>query len=115
VLGELLLHGRVRRAYIGVAAQTVPVPRRFAFRAGIINATGALLATVEPGSPAGLADLRVGDVVVALDEEPVTGVDDLVRLLNGSRVEREVTVSALRQGDLVTVTVRPTELTPRTR
>jgi S1-C subfamily serine protease len=45
----------------------------------------------------------------------VTGVDDLVRLLNGSRVEREVTVSALRQGDLVTVTVRPTELTPRTR
>jgi S1-C subfamily serine protease len=115
VLGEILRHGRVRRACIGVAAQTVPVPRRFALRAGILNATGALLATVEPGSPAAAADLRVGDVVVALDGEPVTGVDDLVRLLNGSRVGREVTVGALRQGDLTTVTVRPTELTPRAR
>src|SRR5918993_402406 len=47
VLGEIIRHGRVRRAYIGVAAQTVPVPRRFALRAGIVNATGALLATIE--------------------------------------------------------------------
>jgi S1-C subfamily serine protease len=115
VLGEILRHGRVRRAYVGVAAQTVPVPRRFALRAGIANITGALLATVEPGSPAAIADLRVGDVVVALDGEPVTGVDDLVRLLNGSRVGREVTVAALRQGELTTTTVRPTELTPRAR
>jgi S1-C subfamily serine protease len=115
VLGEIIRHGRVRRAYIGVAAQTVPVPRRFALRAGILNATGALLATIEPGSPATQADLRVGDVVVALDGEPVTGVDDLVRLLNAERVGREVAVGALRQGELVTKAVRPTELTPRSR
>jgi S1-C subfamily serine protease len=115
VLGEILRHGRVRRAYMGVAAQTVPVPRRLAHRAGIANAAGALLATIELGSPAALAGLRLNDVIVALDGEPVTGVDDLVRLLNGERVGREVAVSALRQGDLVTATARPTELTPRTR
>ena len=114
VLGEIIRHGRVRRAYIGVAAQTVPVPRRFALRASIANASGALLATIEPGSPA-QADLRVGDVVVTLDGESVTGVDDLVRLLNSERVGREVTVGALRRGELVTAVVWPTELTPRTR
>jgi S1-C subfamily serine protease len=115
VLGEILRHGRVRRAYIGVAAQTVPVPRRFALGAGILNSTGALLATVEPDSPAAGAALRVGDVVVALDGVPVTGVDDVVRLLDGSRVGRAVTMSLLRQGALATATVWPTELPPRTR
>jgi S1-C subfamily serine protease len=54
-------------------------------------------------------------VVVALDGEPVTGVDDLVRLLDGSRVGRAVTMSLLRQGALATVAVCPTELPPRTR
>ena len=54
-------------------------------------------------------------MVVTLDGEPVTGVDHLVRLLNAERVGREVTVGALRQGELETTTVRPTELTPRTR
>jgi S1-C subfamily serine protease len=114
VLGEIIRHGRVRRAYIGVAAQTVPVPRRFALRAGIGNATGAMLATIEPDSPAAKAKLSVGDVVVALDGEPVTGVDDLVRLLNAERVGREVVVDVLRQGELTTALVLTTELT-RTR
>ena len=115
VLGEIIRHGRVRRAYIGVAAQTVPVPRRLAVRAEIANATGALLATVEPGSPAAAADLRVGDVVVALEGEPVTGVDDLVRLLNAERVGRAMAIRVLRQGEVVAATAWPTELTPRVR
>jgi S1-C subfamily serine protease len=52
---------------------------------------------------------------VALDGEPITGVDDLVRLLNAERVGRDVAIAALRQGELITATVRPTELTPRAR
>ncbi|HEY7383861.1 MAG TPA: trypsin-like peptidase domain-containing protein [Beijerinckiaceae bacterium] len=109
VLGELVRHGRVRRGYIGVAAQTVPLPRRLTSRAGLANAAGALLASVEADGPAGRAGLRLGDVVVAIDGEAVTGVDDLVRLLNGERIGRDVAVQVLRQGAAVTHTLSPTE------
>jgi S1-C subfamily serine protease len=109
VLGELVRHGRVRRAYVGVSAQTVPLPRRITTRVGIPNGAGALVATIEAGSPAARADLHVNDVVVAVEGEPVTGVDDLVRLLNGNRIGQEVAFRVLRQGALVEAKLVPTE------
>jgi S1-C subfamily serine protease len=109
VLGELVRHGRVRRAYVGVSAQTVPLPRRITSRVGLANSAGALIAMIEAASPAALADLRLNDVVVAVDGEPVTGVDDLVRLLNGNRIGREVAFCVLRQGALVKAKLVPTE------
>jgi S1-C subfamily serine protease len=109
VLGELVRHGRVRRGYIGVAAQTVPLPRRLTSRAGLSNPAGALLASIEAEGPAARAGLRLGDVVVAIDGEAVTGVDDLVRVLNGERITRKVEVKVLRQGAVVTQTVVPSE------
>src|SRR4051812_39354320 len=109
VLGELVRHGRVRRAYVGVSAQTVPLPRRITTRFRIANGAGALIATIEPASPAALADLRLNDVIVAVDGEPVTGVDDLVRLLNGNRIGREVAFRLLRQGALVEAALVPIE------
>src|SRR5215207_4495137 len=81
VVSELIRHGQVRRAYIGVSAQTTPVPRRFALAAGINNSTGVAIASLEPDSPAAKAGLQSGNIVLALDGEPVTGADDLVRLL----------------------------------
>ncbi|HKA70157.1 MAG TPA: trypsin-like peptidase domain-containing protein, partial [Xanthobacteraceae bacterium] len=85
VLGEIIRHGRVRRAHIGVAAQTAPVPRRHALAAGIDNRSGALLTAVQPGGPADRAGLLSHDLAVRLDGTPVTGVDDLIRLLDHSR------------------------------
>jgi S1-C subfamily serine protease len=109
VLSELIQHGRVRRAFIGVAAQTVAVPRRHARAAGIGNAFGAMITATELQGPAAAAGLMSYDIVVALDGEPVTGVDDLIRLLNAERIERAITVDALRRGTLRTFELRPTE------
>jgi S1-C subfamily serine protease len=109
VLGEMLQHGRVRRAFIGVAAQTVTVPRRHARAAGIENATGAMITAAEPGKPADAAGLMSYDVVVRLDGEPVAGVDDLIRLLNGERIGRPVKIELLRRGQLRAFDVTPTE------
>jgi S1-C subfamily serine protease len=109
VLSEIILHGRVRRAYIGVAAQTVPVPRRHAVAAGIDNRFGAMLTTVEPNGPAGSAGLMSHDLVVRLDGEPVTGVDDLVRLLDRNRIGKSVSIEVLRLGRLRSFDVTPTE------
>jgi S1-C subfamily serine protease len=110
VVSELIRHGQVRRAYIGVSAQTTPVPRRFALAAGINNSTGATVITLEPGSPAARAGLELGDVVVALDGAPVKAVDDLIRHLTAERIGREVAVTVLRQGS-----VRSVRLTPERR
>ncbi|HVX99927.1 MAG TPA: trypsin-like peptidase domain-containing protein, partial [Pseudorhodoplanes sp.] len=90
VLSELILHGRVRRAYIGVSAQTVPVPRRFALKHGIGNRLGAMIANIEEKSPAAAGGLQPRDIVVSLDGESVTGIDDMIRLLNGERIGREI-------------------------
>jgi S1-C subfamily serine protease len=109
VLGELVRHGRVRRAYVGISAQTVQLPRRLASRTGLDNVSGALITGIEPGSPAADAGVRLNDLIVGLDGETVTGVDDVVRLLNAERIGRELDIRVLRDGAITLVRVVPTE------
>src|SRR5262249_34379237 len=104
VLGELVRHGRVRRAFIGVAAQTVAIPRRLG-RAAETGALGALIATIEPASPAHKGGILARDILVALDGEPVEGVDDLMRRLNADKIDRQVTLSVVRGGKRIDVKV----------
>jgi S1-C subfamily serine protease len=112
VLSELIQHGRVRRAFIGVAAQTVAVPRRHARAAEIDNAFGAMITGTDQKGPAWTAGLMSYDVVVRLDGEPVTGVDDLIRLLNAERIGRAVGVDVLRRGQLRSFELKPAERRP---
>jgi S1-C subfamily serine protease len=109
VLSEILQHGRVRRAFIGVAGQTVAISRRHARAAGIDNALGAMITATDPDKPADVAGLMSYDVIVRLDGEPVTGVDDLIRLLNADRIGRAVNVDVLRRGQLRSFELTPTE------
>jgi S1-C subfamily serine protease len=109
VLSEIIMHGRVRRAYIGVGGQTAPVPRRHAMAAGIDNRFGAMLLSLDQNGPASQAGLLSHDLVVSLDGEPVTGVDDLIRLLDGTRIGRPVKFVVLRMGRLRSFDVVPAE------
>ena len=109
VLSELIQHGRVRRGYIGVSGQTAPVPRRHALNAGIDNASGAMISALEPDGPAARAGLMSLDTIVRVDGHGVTGVDDLIRLLNHERIGRDLDIEALRRGTLRVFTVRPQE------
>jgi S1-C subfamily serine protease len=109
VVSELIRHGRVRRAYIGVTAQTASVPRRHARVANVPNASGATVTTLEPSAPAALAGLMSLDTIVRADGEAVTGVDDLIRLLNHERIGRAVAIDVLRRGVLRSFTVTPSE------
>ena len=109
VLGELVRHGRVRRAHIGIAAQQFSVSRRRRHAAGLAQESAVMIAGVEPGSPAERAGLASGDIILALDGTTVTGADDLIRLLAGDKIGRAIEVDALRNGNRRQVTVIPGE------
>ncbi len=86
VAGQLIKHGRVRRAYLGIGGQTVDIPRAVLRSQQLANETGVLVLTVEPASPADRAGVLAGDVILALDESPVRSVDDLHRILTDARI-----------------------------
>ena len=109
VVSELIQHGRVKRASVGVAGQTVPVPRRVAHAAGLTTHSGVVVVSTEPNSPAGRAGVVPGDVILALDHEPITGVDDLVRLLNGNRIGRSSLLTILQRGEVREIKLVPLE------
>src|ERR1700738_5095507 len=113
VLGELVRHGRVRRAFIGVAAQHFTLSRRLRHAAGLAQESAVIIASVEAGSPAERAGLRPGDVIVALGGTPVTGADDLIRMLAGDKIGRPIEIVALRNGGPHVLSLVPGERTRR--
>ncbi len=115
VLSEIIRHGYVRRAYIGVSGQTAPVPRRHAVNAGVENRMGALVAQVEPDGPAAKAGLLPGDVVIRLDGVDINGVDDLIRVLDRDRIGRRLAMDVLRLGRLRAIDIHPVERKPAAR
>src|SRR5574337_887090 len=108
VIGEFVAHGHVRRAHLGIAAQTVPITRRMA-RAADAGPMAIRVGEVEGDGPAARAGLRRGDIIVALDDHPVGGADDLMRLLDAERIGRATAVTALRNGRIDRLTVIPGE------
>jgi S1-C subfamily serine protease len=109
VLGELVRHGRVRRAYIGISAQQTTIPRRLQLASGLTQSSAATITSSEPGSPANRSGLLTGDMIVTLDGQSVTGADDLIRLLTGERIGRSIEIAVLRLGKLRRFTLAPEE------
>ena len=109
VAGRLIRDGRIRRSYIGLAGQTVPIPRAVARENQLAVTSGVFVVSVEPDSPAATAGLRDGDVVLAFADAPVTGVDDLHRLLTEERIGAPTIVTFLRAARRRQITVVPRE------
>jgi S1-C subfamily serine protease len=109
VLGELVRHGRVRRAFIGIAAQQTAIPPLRRRAAGLAQDRAVMISTVEPDSAAERAGLRPGDIIVALDGVTMAGADDLVRALTGDKIGRSVAFDVLRGTQRLTVAAVPRE------
>ena len=109
VASRLLRDSRIRRSYVGLSGQTVPVHRRVVRFYDLPKETGALVLSVEENSPAKRAGLREGDIIVALDGQPVAGVDDLHRVLTDVRVGVSCALTVLRWTDKLELKIVPEE------
>jgi S1-C subfamily serine protease len=109
VASRLLRDGKIRRSYIGVSAQTVPIHRRVVRFYSLQRETGVVVVGIEDRSPARTAGLREGDVIVALDNKPVAGVDDLHRLLTDAQVGARCELTAIRHTDRLLLPIFPEE------
>jgi S1-C subfamily serine protease len=109
VASRLIRDGRIRRSYIGVVGQNVPIPRALARARQLAASSGVFVASVEHGSPAAAAGVRDGDVILGFGAAPVSGVDDLHRLLTDEHIGRPCPLTVLRAAERHTLTVVPAE------
>ena len=112
VAAWLIKEGRIRRSWIGVAGQNVAIHRRVIRFHRLAVDHGILVAGLEPGSPAGRAGLREGDIIVAFEGEPVSGIDDLHRHLVGAAIGIPAELTVIRHTEKLNLVVTPEELAP---
>jgi S1-C subfamily serine protease len=113
VAGQLIKEGRVRRSYIGVAGQAVPLHRRLVRYHNLAVETGILVVSTEPGGPSSRAGVQEGDVIVAYDELPIASIDDLHRLLTDQKVGVKSNLTVIRQNEKLTLSITPEDLRMR--
>lgn len=110
VAAWLIKEGRIRRSWIGVAGQDVPIHRRVVRFHRLTVERGLLVAGIEPASPASRSELRAGDVIVSFRGLPVSGIDDLHRLLVADAIGVPAAVEVVRHNEYLKLSVTPEEL-----
>jgi S1-C subfamily serine protease len=113
VVASLIKDGKVRRSSIGVGGQNVQIHRRIVRFYGLPMESGVMVASIQPDSPAVRADLRIGDIIVGFGGSPVSGIDDLHKLLTQEKVGVSFPIAIIRGTDRVVQFVIPGEFTDR--
>jgi len=108
-IAQLLRHGRVRRARLGIAGQNIVLPRRMVRRYGLEREGAVQAASIERGGPASRAGFEQGDIIVGFAGQPVAGFDDLHRLLTEEKLGERVPVTVLRRGQRLVLEIHPEE------
>ena len=107
VVSEILAHGRVRRAQIGIAARTRPIHRRFARAYGLEQDTVVEAMEIADGSPASRSGLKPHDLVLAVNREPVRSVDELLKALSSHTVFERFVLTVARAGERLDLSIAP--------
>jgi S1-C subfamily serine protease len=107
IAGWLIAEGRVPRARIGVAGENVPISRRYVRFFGLDQERGVRAVQVEKNSPANTAGLQVGDLIIGLGDQSISGVDDLHRLLIGHESVRDTVLKVIRRTERIDLSIRP--------
>jgi len=107
VVGRLIRDGRIRRSYLGVAGQTVPVARQFVRFYDLHVSRGIRVASIEPDSPAARSNLKEGDLIVGFAGHAVDGIDQLHRLLTDERIGVSTPLTVIRGTERLEIDVTP--------
>lgn len=110
VFTEIIQHGKVRRGYLGFAGQSIILHRLNARVHGLEQPGGVLMSHIDKESPADRAGLSEGDIIVGLNNQSVSSIDDLHRILTGEKVGLTMPVRAIRHGKMVDLKVTPSEV-----
>jgi S1-C subfamily serine protease len=109
VLGELVRHGYVRRAFIGIAAQQITIPPRRQRAAGLMQEGAVMVGAVEPDGAAARAGLKAGDIIIDVGGDTITGTDDLVRALTSEKIDQDIAFEVLRGTERIRMSIIPEE------
>ncbi len=110
VVGKLILEGRVRRGYLGISAQSVPLPPKWMNALELPSKGGIQIQGTESGSPAEQAGIQTGDIIVQFQGKPVDSIDDLHKALDEKTIGNQVSIWVLRNGNLKQMAAVPGEL-----
>ena len=113
VAGRLLKEGKIRRSYIGLGGQNVPLLRRIVRFYHLPVESGILVVSVEENSPAQRAGLSEGDIIVGFDRQAIAGIDDLHRMLTEEKVGVRTALTILRHTEKLNLNIIPEESKPR--
>jgi S1-C subfamily serine protease len=113
VAGRLIKEGKIRRSYIGLGGQNVPLLRRIVRFYHLPVESGILVVSIEENSPAQRAGLSEGDIIVGFDNQAIAGIDDLHRMLTEEKVGVKTTLTIIRQTEKLNLDIVPEESKPR--
>jgi S1-C subfamily serine protease len=109
VAAWLIKDGKIRRSYIGVSGQNVPLHRRLVRHYQLATGSGVLVIGVASGSPASRTGLREGDVIVEWNGQAIASIDALHKFLTGDQIGIEARLTVIRQTEKLTLAVTPAE------
>lgn len=113
VAAKLIKEGKIRRSYIGLGGQNVPLPRRMVRFHKLPVESGVLTVSVEPNSSAQRAGLSEGDIIVGFDGQPIAGIDDLHKVLTEEKVGVRTPLTIIRRSEKLVLNIVPEESKPR--
>jgi S1-C subfamily serine protease len=113
VVASLIRDGKVRRSSIGVGGQNVPIHRRIVRYYDLPVESGVMIVSIQPESPAQKAGLRIGDIIVGFGGIPVSGIDDLHKLLTREKVGVSIPIAIIRGTEKIVQFVVPGEFNDR--
>jgi len=107
VVTELITKGHIERSYLGIAGQNVQLHPAIQRHLSLKADSAVLIFETERGGPAQLAGLQKGDLLITFNNAPVTGIDDLHRLLDGEKAGKSFPVRFVRNGQVMESSIRP--------
>jgi len=109
IAAKLIKDGKIKRSYIGIAGQDAPIHRRIVYHYSLPSDKSIMVISIEKNSPAEKALVQTGDRIISFNSTPVTGIDDLHKMLTETQVGVKTDIKVLRGTEILDLQIIPQE------